>query len=241
VARLVLVHGAFFGAWSWEPVAGPLEALGHSVETLDLPGSGADETPVPEVTLDAYADRVRNVLASRPEPAVLTGHSMGGVVVTQTAANAPELVRSLAYVCAFMPGDGQSLLDLTKYPEGAADLVQANVVIDGEPPVASLTEEATAEAFYNRCTPEQTAWALERNRPQAVVPFATPVRIGNALDAIPRSYVLTRYDQSVPPELQRRMIAEQPCEQVFEVDGDHAPFLSATDALVAALDAIARG
>jgi pimeloyl-ACP methyl ester carboxylesterase len=241
MARVVLVHGAFFGAWSWEPVAGRLEELGHAVETLDLPGSGADETPVEGVTLDAYADRVRGVLAAGPVPAVLVGHSMGGVVVTQTAANAPELVHSLGYVCAFMPGDGQSLLDLTQYPEGAADLVQANVVIEGEPPVASLTDEATTEAFYNRCTPEQVAWALERNRPQAVVPFATPVQIGNALDAIPRSYVLTRYDQSVPPELQRRMITEHPCEQVFEIDGDHAPFLSATDELVTALDAIARG
>ncbi len=238
MARVVLVHGAFFGAWSWEPVVGPLEALGHTVETFDLPGSGADRTPIEGVTLGAYAERVQDVLAARPEKAVLTGHSMGGVVVTQTAANAPELVHSLAYVCGFMPGDGQSLLDLTQYPEGAGDLVQANVVVEGEPPVASLTDEATTAAFYNRCTQEQVAWALARNRPQAVVPFATPVQIGSAVDAVPRSYVLTRDDQSVTPELQRRMIAEHPCERVLEIDGDHAPFLSATDELVAALDAI---
>ena len=46
MARLVLVHGAFAGAWCWEPVVAPLEAAGHSVETFDLPGSGDDRTPL---------------------------------------------------------------------------------------------------------------------------------------------------------------------------------------------------
>jgi hypothetical protein len=40
--RFVMVHGAFVGAWCWEPLVGPLEAAGHTVETLDLPGSGED-------------------------------------------------------------------------------------------------------------------------------------------------------------------------------------------------------
>ena len=81
MARFVLVHGAFGGAWSWEPIVEPLEALGHTVETFDLPGGGDDQTPVEEITLDGCADRVCSVLARRPEPAVLVGYSMGGVVV----------------------------------------------------------------------------------------------------------------------------------------------------------------
>ena len=55
------------------------------------------------------------------------------------------------------------------------------------------------------------------------------------LASIPRSYVLTKRDQAMPPALQQRMIREHPCERVFELDADHAPFLSATDELVAAL------
>jgi pimeloyl-ACP methyl ester carboxylesterase len=241
MARFVLVHGAFSGGWAWEPVIGPLEALGHTAEALDLPGSGADETPVAEVTLDLYAERVGELLASRPEPAVLAGLSMGGVVITQAAANAPERVRSLVFVSAFMPGDGQSLMDLTRYPEGASDMIQATMVVEGDPPVAWLPNEAAREAVYGRCTEEQFAWAVARRRPQPVAPFAQPVRIPEgALDGVPRSYVLTRDDRSMAPALQRRMISEHPCEQVIEIDADHAPYLSATDELVAALDAIAR-
>ena len=54
MARFVLVHGAFGGAWCWEPVVQALERDGHEAIAIDLPGSGADQTPVAEVTLDAY-------------------------------------------------------------------------------------------------------------------------------------------------------------------------------------------
>jgi pimeloyl-ACP methyl ester carboxylesterase len=240
MARFVLVHGAFGGAWSWEPVAGPLQALGHTVETLDLPGGGGDRTPVEEITLAACADRVCAVLAQRPEPAVLVGWSMGGVVVTQAAANCPERVASLVFVAAFMPSDGQSLVDLTRLPEGEGDMIQANIVIEGEPPVASMSAEATAAAVYNCCTPDQTAQAVVKRRPQAVAVFATPVHADDAvLASIPRSYVLTEQDRCIMPALQRRMIAEHPCRTVVELDADHAPQLSATDELVAALDELA--
>ena len=236
MARFVLVHGAFGGAWCWQPVVAALEAAGHTVDALDLPGGGDDRTPVEEITLEACADRVRETLDSRPEDAVLVAHSMGGVVATQTAGSGADGISRLIFVAAFMPANGQSLLDLTRLPEGADDLIQANIVVEGDPPVASLVDEAAVAAIYNRCTDEQRAWALPQRRPQAVAAFATPVSVDEgALAAIPRSYVLTTQDRSIPPALQRRMIREHPCERVIELDTDHAPYLSATDELVAAL------
>jgi pimeloyl-ACP methyl ester carboxylesterase len=236
MARYVLVHGAFGGAWCWAGVRPQLEAAGHTVETLDLPGSGDDQTPVEGVTLESCAGRVCDVLRSRSEPAILVGHSMGGVIATQAAGDCPERVASLVYVCAFMPADGQSLLDLAGQPEGADDQIQANLVLEGDPAVAVLSDEAVAEAIYNCCTPEQKALGVARNRPQPVAPFATPVSVDDqALARIPRSYVLCEQDHSIPPALQRRMISEHPCRRVVELDTDHAPYLSATDELVAAL------
>ena len=240
MARFVLVHGAFGGAWCWDPVVGPLQELGHTVETLDLPGGGEDGTPAAEVTLERCVARVREVL-ERGEPAVLVAHSMGGVVATQAASDCSDRVAKLVFVCAFMPADGQSLLDLTHLPEGQGDMIQANIRVEGEPPVATLPDDAAADAIYNCCTPEQTRASLPRRRPQAVAPFATPVRVDEAvLGAIPRFYVLTKQDNSIPPALQRRMIREHPCVDVVELDTDHAPYLSATEELVAALDGFAR-
>jgi pimeloyl-ACP methyl ester carboxylesterase len=236
MARFVCVHGAFGGAWCWEPVTGALEAAGHTVEAIDLPGGGDDPTPVEGITLESCAARVCQALDSRPEPAILVGYSMGGAVITQAAGDRPDKVSSLVFVCAFMPSDGQSLLDLTHLPEGADDMIQANIVIEGDPPVATLPDEATAAAVYNCCTQEQVAQSLARRRPQAVAVFASPVRVDEpVLAAIPRSYVLTLQDHSIPPALQRRMIAEHPCERVIELDADHAPFYSATGELTAAL------
>lgn len=241
MARFVLVHGAFGGAWTWEPVVGPLLALGHTVEAIDLPGSGDDPTPVEDVTLERYADAVCAALADGPGRAVLVGYSMGGVVVTQAAGNTPENVAALVFVAAFMPANGQSLVDLTKLPEGAGDMIQANLVVEGDPPVGRLSDEAATLAVYNRTDPEQAAPALARRRPQPLVPLITPVEIDDdTLAAIPRFYVHTLADNSIPPILQQRMMREHPCRAVVELDADHAPQLSATVELVTALDTFAR-
>jgi uncharacterized protein len=150
--RFVLVHGAFVGAWCWEPLVGPLEAAGHTVETFDLPGSGEDRTPLAEVTLDAYADRVCAVLGERPEPAVVVAGSMGGMAATQAAVRCSGRVASIVYVAAFLPQDGQSLLELTRLPEGRDDQVQANLVVEGDPPVATMPAEAARQAVYGCCS-----------------------------------------------------------------------------------------
>ena len=83
--RFVLVHGAFHGAWSWQHLITELEAAGHTVTAIDLPGAGDDTTPLAEVTLDAYADKVRAALGADGPPPVLVGHSMGGTVAIQSS------------------------------------------------------------------------------------------------------------------------------------------------------------
>ena len=79
MARFVLVHGGFSAAWIWLPLMDRLKAEGHVVEAFDLPGMGDDRTSASEVSLDSYAGRVCEVLAANSEPAVVVGHSMGGI------------------------------------------------------------------------------------------------------------------------------------------------------------------
>jgi pimeloyl-ACP methyl ester carboxylesterase len=239
MARFVLVHGAFAGAWIWEPLAAQLRAAGHTVDVLDLPGLGDDHTPAGDVTLDACARKAVEVLATRPEPAILTGNSMGGVIVTQAAALAPGRVAAIVYVAAFIPGDGQSLLDLTHLPEGADDQVQANIVL--EPPIGTMPAAASRPALYGDCAEDVAAWAIAKQRPQPLAPFATPVSIpAGALDGIPRFYVLCARDRAIPPALQRRMIRDRGCDKVIELDTDHSPQLSKTRELAEAMQEFAK-
>jgi pimeloyl-ACP methyl ester carboxylesterase len=236
MARFVLVHGAFAGAWIWGPLTERLQAAGHVVQAFDLPGLGDDRSPTAEVTLDRCATRLCEVLATSPEPAIVVGNSMGGVIATQGAARCPERVSGLVYVAAFVPRDGQSLLDLTKLPEGADDQVQANITIEGEPPVAVMPDAASRQALYGSCIEEVADWAIARQRPQPVAPFATPVSIPpGVLDSINRYYVLCKRDRAIPPQLQRRMIAEHVFADVIELDTDHTPQLSMTTELAEAL------
>jgi pimeloyl-ACP methyl ester carboxylesterase len=236
MARFVLVHGAFSGAWIWVPLADRLKALGHSVEAFDLPGLGDDRTPASEVTLDACATRLCDVLATSSEPAIVVANSMGGIIATQGAARCPGRVASLIYVTAFVPKDSQSLLDLTKLPEGAGDQVQANLTIEADSPVAIMPAAASRQAFYGSCTDDVAAWAIARQRPQPLAPFETPVSIPpDALDSISRYFVVCLRDRAIPLPLQRRMIAENVFAGVVELDTDHTPHLSMPDDLAKAL------
>lgn len=241
MSRIVLVHGAFGRAACWDRVVPGLRSAGNSVEAIDLPGQGDDPTPVEEVTLDRYAARVCEVLAEGP-PAVLVGHSMGGMVITQAAARCPSHVARLVYVAAFLPWDGMSLIDMTQLPEAAGDQIQANMVVEGDPPVARMSPEGARAARYGCCDDEQIAYALARNSPQAVAPFTHPAALGGAgheaFAALPRAYVMCLQDMAIRPPLQRLMIERGGCDPVIEIDTDHAVWASRPDELAAALNRI---
>ncbi len=80
MARFALVHGAFHGAWCWEPRAEGCGPHGH----CDRPsGFRRRRDSDPEVTLDAYAKRVCDELRTHDKPAVVVAHSMGGIAITQ--------------------------------------------------------------------------------------------------------------------------------------------------------------
>ena len=57
----LLVHGAWHGAWAWEETKRSLEALGHHVITIDLPGHGSDTTPTSGVSFRGYVDAVKEI------------------------------------------------------------------------------------------------------------------------------------------------------------------------------------
>ena len=240
--RILLVHGAFGRAACWDRVVPGLRAAGHSVEAIDLPGAGEDPTPVVEITLDRYAQRVREALSDGPS-AVLVGHSMGGMVITQAAARCPSQVATLVYVAAFLPADGQSLIDITHLPEAAGDQVQANLVVEGDPPVATMRAEAVRAALFHCADDEQFAWGASLRGRQPVAPFTQPVALGGrgneAFAELPRAYVMCLQDRAVRPQLQRRMLEAAACDPVIEIDTDHAVWASRPDELAAALNRIA--
>ncbi len=242
MARVLLIHGAFGGKWVWDTVMPGLRETGHEPEAIDLPGHGEDPTPIEQVSLDLYADRICEQLASGP-PAVLVGQSMGGMAITQAAARCPANVAALVYVAAFAPGEGDSLIALTQQPEAAGDQVQANLVVEGDPPCATMPPQAARHALYGCSNDDRAMWAAARLGRQAVAPFTQPLTVPEqsreAFAALPRAYVTCLQDRAIMPAMQRKMYTAAGCDPVIEIDTDHTPWLSATDELVSALTRIA--
>jgi pimeloyl-ACP methyl ester carboxylesterase len=245
MANFLLIHGAMGGAWCWERVIPGLQTAGHDAVAIDLPGQGADTTALAEITLYRYADAVCDALDDMDGPVLLTGHSMGGMVITQAASQRPDRLAGLVYVAAFLPVPGESLIEITQLPEAAGDSVQANIVVEGDPPVATMPPEAAPEALYHCCTPEQIEWALPRRGSQPVIPFTQPFTPpegdSSAFDALPRGYVTCLQDRAIRPALQTLLYTRAGCDPVLEIDTDHSPWLSRVDELVAALDRVAGG
>ncbi|MBK5934441.1 pimeloyl-ACP methyl ester carboxylesterase [Rhodovulum imhoffii] len=234
-ARFILVHGAWGSSASWGGLPALLRAQGHSVRALDLPGHGEDRTPPETVTLADYARHVAGVLRAGP-PAVLVGHSMGGMVISAAAETAPEHLERLVYLAAFLPKSGDSLMSL-KQREGPTI---AAAVRPGPVRGTTVLDPDTAAGFlFQDATPEQRASALSRLGPQPNAPQVERINLSaNRFGQVPRHYILCENDQTVTPELQRAMATETPCETLHSLPTGHLPQLTAPQALADLLNRI---
>ena len=122
MANYVLVHGSGHGAWCWQRIVPLLEAKGHNVAAVDLPGNGHDDTPLADVTLETYAEHVCGVLDSLDGPAVLVGHSLGGISISRAAELRPYKVAVLVYLTAVLIPDGATFMGTVS---GDSDLERA--------------------------------------------------------------------------------------------------------------------
>lgn len=234
MATFLFVHGAWHGAWFWDPVRDALHWGGHQTEAVDLPGHGADLTPLAECTLAQYVSRVVEALEALPSDSViLVGHSMGGMVVSEVAERCAERLRWVVYVAAFLPRDGERMVDLMAREPGHAPLAGLTPVEGG---VASRFPPERARAlFYNRTPSPLAEKAVGRLGPEPAVIRQTPVRLGERFANVPRCYVEAVYDRAIPLTLQRRMQVATPCHRVYTLLGDHSMPWSAPLALAAVL------
>ncbi|MBI2912292.1 MAG: alpha/beta fold hydrolase [Chloroflexi bacterium] len=237
MSTFVLIHGAWHGAWCWQKVVPLLEGRGHKALAIDLPGHGADKTPIAQITLQAYADRLCDVLDAQSEPVVLVGHSMGGLVITQAAEQRPRRIKTLVYLTAFLLRNGESLLEVAQGDSEAQ--VLPNLIMASDQSYATVKEHALKDVFYGDCSEKDVAQARALLVPQAAAPFATPVHTtAENFGRVPRVYIECLQDRAISPSVQKRMYTASPCQRVISMDTSHSPFFSAPEALAGHLTSL---
>jgi pimeloyl-ACP methyl ester carboxylesterase len=222
---ILLVHGAWHGAWCWAALQAELDRRGIASWAIDLPGHGVSAEPLGDLAGDADAV-VRALRAIGEDEVVLVGHSYGGGVITQAAARALDdaiPIAHLVYVTAFAPDDGESVAGLSAALPPEETELAALMHNNGDGTFSAGPSDAAVEVFYGHCTPEQAAAAVARLSRQAIASLVQPVA-GDPRSRIASTYIVCTDDRAVHPYHQRLM-AER-CGAVGELPTDHSPFMS---------------
>jgi pimeloyl-ACP methyl ester carboxylesterase len=214
---VVLVHGAFADASSWNEVVADLTARGIPAFAVanELSGAARDGSRV--------AAQVREI----DGPVVLVGHSYGGAVIT-AAANEADNVTGLVYVAAFAPDEGESLQDLLgSFPAndfGSGLAPHQLPAADGEEVWLSIATDKFHHLFAADVPDAQAAVMGRSQRP--VIAAAFDEKAGTASwKRLPSHFLVATGDQAIHPDGQRSM-AKRAGSTTIEVDGSHAVSVS---------------
>ena len=232
---VVLVHGAFADASSWNGVIERLQAKGVQAK--------APANPLRGISIDsAY---IAGVLEETPGPVIAVGHSYGGAVITNAAKQAKNVV-ALVYVAAFATEEGEVLGDVE---EGSKDSVLNSALVPlhypaangGEPAVEFAIDPAKFHDTFAADLPaEETAVMAATQRPVAESGFSEQGG-SPAWKDLPAWAVVATGDKAAGADVIRSM-AERAGATITEVDGSHVIMISqpqaVTDVILEAVAAV---
>ena len=238
---VVLVHGAWADASSWEGVTEGLQRDGFRVVAPPNPLRGLSED----------AGYLENFLKTIPGPIVLVGHSYGGAVITN-AATGNANVKALVYVDAFIPDQGEVIAQLSGAqsclagsavdPTMVFNFVQDPALPPGDVDAylktgATALYEGFAKCFANGLSAREAAQLAAGQRPIAVGALAQPTGVP-AWKTI-RSWDLIGSDDLVIPQAQQLAMATRAGSTIRTFDGGHLGLIAhPADVVAIILDAI---
>jgi len=224
VKNVVLVHGGFVDGSGWQGVYDHLKKDGFNVTIVQNPTIAlADDVAV-----------TKRALATQTGPAILVGHSYGGVVITE-AGNGPK-VAGLVYIAAFAPAKGESVSSLIKNPPPGAPVPPIMPPQDGY----LFLDRARFRASFAADVSREVASFMADSQ----VPWGVEALNGAVTEAAwktkPSWYLVSTEDKMIPPDAQRAM-AKRAGSSVVEVKGSHAVYVSQPKAVANLIAKAANG
>ena len=176
----VLAHGAWHGGWCWRRVADRLRRDGHAVFTPTLTGLGERSHLLqPGIDLTTHVADIVNLMRwERLSDVVLCGHSYGGFVISGVAEEMSTVIRSIVFLDAFVPENGDTTLKLISRPalQDAirAALQRGDLVVPPPPAEGFGVNEADRQWVDDFCVP------------QPIATFTSPIALSGARENIAR-------------------------------------------------------
>jgi pimeloyl-ACP methyl ester carboxylesterase len=230
---VVLVHGAFADAASWNTVVKGLQNDGFPVVAPANPLRG----------LPVDSSYISTFLSTISGPVVLVGHSYGGAVITN-AATGNSNVKALVYVAAYIPDAGQTIGQLVP-PNSGSELVGNAVVVRPCPaPFCPAGAEAYVnpdnfhDAFAADLSTQQAAMLAAEQRPLSVSAFGDQTGTP-AWRTIPSFALVPNQDHAIGTQNELAM-ARNAKARIVRVDGSHLVMISQPDAVVGLIETAAR-
>src|SRR3954454_1063021 len=207
--NVVLVHGGFVDGSGWRGVYDLLKADGFNVSVVQ------NQT----LSLDSDVETTHQVLDQQDGPAILVGHSYGGVVITEAGRH--ERVAGLVYIAAFAPAAGESVTTLIADPPPGAPVPPILPPVDG---FLFLDREKFAGAFAADVPAGEAAFMADSQLPWGVEALNGTVT-EPAWRPRPSWYLVATDDRMIPPPAQRAM-SERAGSTVVEEAGSHSIYVS---------------
>jgi len=209
VRNVVLVHGGFVDGSGWRGVYDLLKADGFNVSVVQ------NQT----LSLESDVETTRDVLDQQDGPAILVGHSYGGVVVTEAGRH--ENVAGLVYIAAFAPDAGESVNALIADPPPGAPVPP---ILPPQNGFLFLDHEKFAGSFAADLPAEDAAFMADSQVPWGVEALNGAVT-EPAWHGKPSWYMVATDDRMIPPPAQRFM-SERAGATVVEEAGSHSIYVS---------------
>ncbi|BAV05038.1 Pimeloyl-ACP methyl ester carboxylesterase [Filimonas lacunae] len=211
---IVLVHGAFADGSSWNKVIPILQKKGYRVMAVQNPLTSLNDDV-------AFVERA---IAEAPGKVILVGHSWGGVVITQAGNN--EKVKSLVYVAAYAPGEGQSVESISRDAHEARKIPNVPgladpIVTDG---YIRLKEETVINHFAQDL-PQQEAKIIAAGQGRFHVSTIGAKVSNPAWKNKPSYFIVSDNDHMISPQLETEM-AENIHATTYHLAASHVAMLS---------------
>jgi pimeloyl-ACP methyl ester carboxylesterase len=218
---IILVHGAFAESASWDRVIDSLLSRGHPVIAAANPLRG----------LAADAATASNLVRAVDGPVVLVGHSYGGSVISNVAADSGEIA-GLVYVAGFAPEPGESAFTLSgRFPGSTlGDALQPVPRSDGTTDLY-ITTERFHDQFCADVPVPQAARMAATQRPVTQEALQEPSGERPLWKELPSWFLFGEADRNIPAALQRFMAKRAGARRAIEIPGaSHAIAVSYPEA-----------